>query len=108
MPRIEKVLIMPFNDKTTQINEVEVVQSAKFLEKVKILHDGIYGFYEMPSILSANDLVRKDKFYVMKPGDLTPDQGRLIDILDVIIEVNDGNQAEPTQGVMLFPVYKLN
>lgn len=115
MARIEKYLIRSFNntDQAKRTNySILVPDNSIFLNKVKVLHDGIYGFYSLSEILMASAGTRKDNFAIVTGTDSIPDDGVLIDILDVVFEVPLEEQAnninaEPTQGIMLFPIFKL-
>src|SRR3954470_6065049 len=109
MPVIERYRIRAFEEKETrEVYEILVPTGAVFLNKVKILHDGIYAFYSVSEIIDTSTIV--DSYKILSPKDHIPDSKHyiLVDILDIIFEVPPEQQqegAEPTQGMMLFAVY---
>ena len=108
MPIIEKYKILDFSKgHDGNVLNITVPEDSKFLGRLVVLHDGIYGFYSISEIV-ISDLLRQDKYVVLLPKQAIPDNSELIDILSVITEIPDGNGAETTQGMMIFPVYKIN
>jgi hypothetical protein len=110
MAKIEKFQIRSFEDKEHRKEYViKVPIGASFLNKVKVLHDGIYAFYSVPNIIGVNSNI--ETFKILQPEETIPENVELVDILDIIFEVPDtatqDNKAEPTQGIMLFPIYKV-
>lgn len=116
MPRIEKFKIMDFDGDPEQMAfDVTVPTEGVFLNKVMTLHDGIYAFYSVSEIIVGG--LKQERFYVVKGKGAIPERATLVDILSVILEIPPEMQktehdistgAEPSQGILLFPIYKAN
>ena len=82
-----------------EISSVTIPEGSNFI-KAKILHDGIYLFFEIPGDDESLPMV-KESYYILKPKQEVPKNSRFVDLLDTIIETKDG------QGMILFPIYKI-
>lgn len=117
MPKIDRFKIKDFHAPAVDVYEVAVPQGAKFTNKVKILHDGIYAFFIVSEII-LTDAVDYVRFKITGGRDPIPDNAELVDILDVVYEIPPEeqeklraagtlNEAEPSQGMMLFSIFKI-
>lgn len=105
MAKIQQYKIYGFNEPVSPKYNVTVPSNSKFLNKVKVLEDGIYAFY---AVYESMGMTRIDRFAVIRPEGDIPVRGDFVDILDVVYQkpFMEGDE-EPKQGIMLFPVYKL-
>lgn len=97
--QITRARIIDFEEGNKEVYPVEVPEGAKLL-KIKVLHDGLYGWYEFSELVTTTQI---DKFHIAKTGINLPADITFIDIVDSVIETQDKGQ-----GVMMFPVYKFN
>lgn len=97
--KVERYLMKSFEDKETAgVSKIVVPQGAVFL-KAKVIHDGIYAWYEIPALITPQD--QKEEFVILKPEQDIPVDAVFVDVLDVIVDTPQG------QGVMIFPIYKI-
>lgn len=95
---IDKKIIVDFSVKDfKEVYLVPIPEGSKLL-KVMALHDGIYAWYAIPSMVMKPDV---NKFVIVKPGESIPPSAELIDILDTIVETKKG------QAVVVYPIFKL-
>lgn len=70
------------------------------LLKLKPMHDGIYGWFEV-SDLAVDTKIRS--FLVLRTGDDIPSNGTFTDILDISKIMDDGQEA-----LIVFPIYEID
>lgn len=96
--QVKRFLLHSFEKKgMDDMYTIILPHNSEFL-KMKILHDGIYAFY---SVANKDTEMRKDNYVILQPEQFIPINSDFIDILDTIVEVQEG------QGILLFPIYKL-
>ena len=97
--KIQNFPILMFGDMgaNEDTKSLIVPKLSKFLA-IKVLHDGIFAWYEIPEVESLD--TKTEVFHIVKPGSSVPDNVTFIAILDIIVETPEG------QGIMIFPIYK--
>lgn len=99
MAKVERFPLRMFAKVEQQdIETVLVPEGSKFLG-AKILHDGIYVWYEVPEIEAP--VLHEEAFVIMSQEKSVPENSDFITILDTFFETPQG------QGIMIFPIYKL-
>jgi hypothetical protein len=115
--RVEGFKFKDFHAPATDVNKISVPAGSTFLNKVIVQHDGIYAYFTVPEVILSDDL-EVHGFKIISGKDSVPDSAEFIDILSVVYEITPEeaqrlreagklNEAEPTQGLMLFTIFKL-
>lgn len=95
---LQSYLIINFDDNQRELHTVAVPSESKLL-KLKCFTEGIYGFY---SIYSTDKEQRHDTFTIVKTGNLIPTDAVFIDVLDTLIEEENGKQY-----LIAFPIFQI-
>lgn len=100
-----------FQEEAKEVYSVYVPEGSEFTGKITVIHDGIYAWYKVSNIISINGK-KEELFMIVKPNVDIPNEDNmmLVDIVWAITEstgVNPDNPAEVTQGLIVFPVYKI-
>lgn len=90
------VMVLPFSEEPKAVNTVSVPDGSKFLF-FKVLHDGIYAFYEVSEEVKS---LRQDTFTLVKIGQSVPEGLEFVDAVDTIMQTPQG------QAQIIFPIYK--
>jgi hypothetical protein len=98
--KIEKYILLHFDDlsKPQDRYQILVPKGAKFLG-LKVLHDGIYGWYAIPEILIEE--TQTEEFAIILPSKSIPDNTEFVGVLDTMVQV-----SATAQGLMVFPVFR--
>lgn len=104
--KLAKFIVKKFSEEIDHeiVVRVKVPQNSVFY-KMKILPDGIYAFYRVIDEYDPNVPFiggRDDKYTIISTGYTIPVNAEFIDILDVLVGQEDGNQA-----TILFPIFKI-
>lgn len=102
--RLKSFKIKDFqDDKTTVVVDVPMLSVYR---DMKILHDGIYAFFEVPELTSTN--TERYTYKLISSNESIPENSKFICILDAIVELDlKENETTPRQAVHLVPIYEL-
>lgn len=101
--KLLKIPLIMFEDSNKLEELVVRVPVGSVVVSAKVMHDGIYLWYETPDIMNGT---RVDKFRILANSNIIPEGGKLVAILDTIFEM-EGEYAGQ-QGIIIFPIYKIN
>jgi len=82
------------------------VPTGSIYRDMKIFHDGIYAFFEVPE-LTLNSTQRHTYVFITK-DESVPENSTFITILDAIVEIPAKEGEPPQQAIQIIPIYKLN
>lgn len=94
-----------YDDKTTVIVDVPVLSRYR---DMKIFHDGIYAFFEVPELSIAGNKTERYTYELIGVNKPIPEGAEFICILDVVIELPlKEKQTIPDQAIQVIPIYKI-
>lgn len=101
--KLEKFLLHRFSEeKPPELLHLDIPTYSMFCKAI-ILQDGIYMIYSVPEV--ASNTTRIDTYTIIKTGVSIPIGATMIDILDNWFEIDD---RPGEQGVVIFPIFKIN
>lgn len=99
--KFEGFKMFGFDQETVPEKMHTVVPFGSVLLDFKILHDGVYTYYETPSIVTSE--TRTDTFTILNGENMNvPENGKFKALLEHIYE---GENEE--QKIVLFPIYQI-
>ncbi len=105
--KIEAFLIKNFTEAGNEVITLDV-PTGSILRKIVLLHDGIYGYFEIPELqMNSTERIRYKLLTVNNP--IVPEGAEFVDIVDVVIELEmkKGETVVARQAVQVIPIYKL-
>ena len=90
----------------TETESVIDVPTGSIYRDMKLFHDGIYAFFEVPEMLMNS--TERHKYKLVTGNSSIPSDSIFIALLDVIVEVPPEKEGEqPKQGIQIIPIYEI-
>lgn len=105
--RLEKIKLVDFAkiEEFAGIHSIEVSPAAVFM-CAKVLHDGIYMYYEVPDTEKKTTIYHR--YIILKEGQAVPKNTTFVDVLDTVAKAPPREESgEPEEVLIIFPIYKL-
>jgi len=111
--KIKVYKLMTFGEDPKDTYEVEVVKDSTLVH-MKVLHDGVYAWYEVPvsageGVIKAEEWEKEtQRFKVVREGDIIPEGAWNVAVLDIVFnQPSEEEEGQQEQAMIIFNIYQL-